>query len=308
VFVLFLPWLAIFVWQFSSVQHSFWIEEPQWTGLFGAFHAYAGSRALAGALGLLAAAGAVRTAQRHAGRAGAPPPLVVVAPWLLAPIAIPLALSRFSAPIYLPKYTIAASVPFAILAADGVDLVPGIAGRAAVLALVGWLSVAPLQRYFGTAHKDDWRHAVPAVERQAQPDDLLLFYPYFQQIPFDYYRQRTDTVERAFPLFGPPPPDDGWDRTFERAVGRHRRVWLVTLANDPTRSAVIDQFQRRFTELRHEQVQHVDVYLFAARASPPGLPRPQPSPDDEEQRHQDHAARNRLEPDAEPRTVHVGDG
>jgi mannosyltransferase len=271
----FLPWLAIFTWQFSSVQRSFWIAEPEWSGLFGPFLTYTGSRTLLYAVGPLALAGAGRMARRsHEPSRSRPAPLLVVLPWLLAPIVLPLLLSRVSSPIFLPKYTIAASVPFAILAADGIAIVPWTVGRLAVLAGVLWLAVAPLEKYYGTIHKDNWRAAVPAVEQQAQPDDLLLFYPYFQQIPFDYYRQRTDTVERAFPLYTPPPPSDGWDRTMERAVGRHRRIWLIMLQGDSTRAPVVAQFQQRFVQRTHQMLQHVDVYLFER----PDVPAPVTTP------------------------------
>jgi hypothetical protein len=126
------------------------------------------------------------------------------------------------------------------------------------------LAVPPLQTYYSTSRKDNWRAAVPAIEQQAQPDDLILFYPYFHRIPFDYYRQRDDLVERAFPLFTPPPPPDGWDRTIARAAGQHRRIWLVTLQGDPTRAAVVAEFERRFAERSHQKLQHIEVWLFEA--------------------------------------------
>jgi hypothetical protein len=131
-----------------------------------------------------------------------------------------------------------------------------------VLAGFVMLTSTPLQKYYGTVRKDNWRAAVPAVERQAHPDDLVLFYPYFHQIPFDFYRQRDDLIERAFPLYTPPPPSDGWPRVMERALGQHNRVWLITLLGDPTKPAVLEQFRLCMTERSHQVMQHVDVYLF----------------------------------------------
>jgi 4-amino-4-deoxy-L-arabinose transferase-like glycosyltransferase len=271
----FLPWLAIFTWQFSAVQHGFWITEPEWAGIFAPFFAYAGSTPGLALLASLAIVGLVRMARRPAHDSVGSPraPLVVVLPWLLAPIALPFLLSRIGSPIFLSKYTIAASVPFAILAADGVAAMHWTVVRVLLVTAVIGLGVAPLQKYYGTVRKDNWRAAVPAVERQAQPDDLILFYPYFHQIPFDYYRQRDDLVERAFPLFTPPPPSDGWDRTIARAVGQHRRIWLVTLQGDPTRAIVVAEFERRFVERSHQKLQHIEVWLFEVpvrRAEPSG--------------------------------------
>ncbi len=271
----FLPWLAIFTWQFSAVQHNFWIPEPEWAGVFAPLFAYAGSKPGLALLAPLAVVGSVCMARpsHRAAMAVARPPLVVVLPWLLAPIVLPFLLSRVSSPIFLSKYTIAASVPFALLAADGVAAARWTTLRVVLVAAVAAVSVSPLQKYYGTSRKDDWRAAVPAIEQQAQPDDLVLFYPYFHQIPFDYYRRRDDLVERAFPLFTPPPPSDGWDRTIARAVGQHRRIWLVTLQGDPTRAAIVAEFERRFSERSHQKLQHIEVWLFVVPTAPTSAPR-----------------------------------
>ncbi len=262
VLVAFLPWLAIFTWQFSSVQRAFWIPEPQWSSAWAPFLAYAGSKTMLWGLGPLAIAGTVAMWRASRAGTGVARPIAIVLPWLLGPIALPFVLSRVSSPIFLEKYTIAASVPFAILAAEGVAVLPLAPLRALVLTGLVVLSVTPLRTYYDTTRKDNWRAAVPAIEQRAQPDDLLVFYPYFHQIPFDFYRQRSDLAERAFPLFDPPPPADGWSHVMERATGGHSRVWLITLQGDATRAAVIDQFRQRFSERAHLTLQHVDAYLF----------------------------------------------
>jgi hypothetical protein len=262
VLVAFLPWLAIFTWQFSSVQRAFWIPEPRWSNVWAPFLAYAGSKTLLSILTPLAGLGAIAMWRARRSNSIVTRPITIVLPWLLGPIALPFLLSRVSSPIFLEKYTIAASVPFAMLAADGVALLPLAPVRALVLSGLIFLGVTPLRAYYDTIRKDNWRAAVPAIEQQAQPDDLVVFYPYFHQIPFDFYRRRSDLAERAFPLFAPPPPADGWSRVMERATGQHRRVWLITLQGDPTRDVVIDQFRQRFDERLHLTLQHIDAYLF----------------------------------------------
>ena len=106
---------------------------------------------------------------------------------------------------------------------------------------------------------------MPAIERLEQPDDVIVFYPYFHQIPFDFYRRRLDTAERAFPLFHPPPPAGAWPGLMERATGRHARIWLITLQGDPTRAAVQAQFRQRFVERQRLTLQHVEADLFERR-------------------------------------------
>jgi len=262
VLVAFLPWLAIFTWQFSSVQRAFWIPEPRWSSAWAPLLAYAGSRPLAWCLAPLAALGALAMWRTRRPNSVVSAPITIALPWLLGPIALPFLLSRVSSPIFLEKYTIAASVPFAILAANGLAVLPLAPLRALVLTIIVIAGVTPLREYYGTIRKDNWRAAVPAIEQQARADDLIVFYPYFHEIPFDFYRERSDLDERAFPLFDPPPPPDGWARVMERATGRHARVWLITLAGDPTRTLVIDQFRQRFTERSHLKLQHIEAYLF----------------------------------------------
>ena len=262
VLVAFLPWLAIFTWQFSSVQRAFWIPEPQWSSAWAPLLAYAGSKPLLWCLAPLATLGAIAMWRARRPNSIVARPITIVLPWLLGPIALPFLLSRVSSPIFLEKYTIAASVPFAVLAAEGVALLPFAPVRALVLGGLILLGVTPLRAYYDTIRKDNWRSAVPAIEARAQPDDLLVFYPYFHQIPFDFYRRRSDLAERAFPLFDPPPPADGWSHVMERATGQHRRIWLITLQGDATRAVVIDQFRQRFAERLNLQLQHIDAYLF----------------------------------------------
>jgi uncharacterized membrane protein len=275
VFSAFLPWLAIFTWQFSSVQHGFWIPEPPLTDVFAPLLAYAGSGAVLALLAPLALAGIIRGMRpglrEHRGdntrpglreHRGDPVSLIILLPWMLAPILLPFALSLVSSPIFLAKYTIAASIPFAILAADGLAALPWAVLRMSVLACIVVLSATPLRTYYGALRKDNWRAAVAAIERQVGPNDVIVFYPYFHQIPFDFYRQNEALAERSFPLFSPPPPADGWDRAMERAVGVHRRVWLVTMQGDQTKAAVLDQFRARMTERGRQQLQHIEVYVF----------------------------------------------
>jgi 4-amino-4-deoxy-L-arabinose transferase-like glycosyltransferase len=267
VLVTFLPWLAIFTWQFSSVQHAFWIPKPAWPAIGAPFLAYAGSKTLLWALTPLAILGTVAMWRARRAEPVVARPIAIVLPWLVAPVALPFLLSRISSPIFLEKYTIAASVPFAILAAEGLALLPRARLRALALAGLMLLGIAPLRTYYAAIRKDNWRAAVPVIEQYAKPDDLVVFYPYFHQIPFDFYCQRSDLAERAFPLFEPPPPADGWTNVIERATGGHRRIWLITLQGDSTRTAVIDQFRQRFVERVHLTLQHVDAQLFERGAS-----------------------------------------
>jgi hypothetical protein len=177
----------------------------------------------------------------------------------------PFVLSLVSSPIFLPKYTIAASVPFAILAAAGIAALPFRVVRAAALATCVAVSARTLPAFYEAHTKDGWAEATPTVEALARPEDAVVVYPYFNKIAFDFYRERDDLQVRAFPLFTAPPPDDGWPVTFERATAGRDRIWFVTLAADPTAPVALGQLRGAF-ELTSRQVrQKVAIYQFDRR-------------------------------------------
>ena len=215
VLVAFLPWLPQFTWQVDYVQQSFWIAEPASNGWFEAFRTYAGGPSLV-YLQVTFGLSGVLSLRRLAPLPGGRSPLLVLVPWLLAPILVPFGLSFFGSSIFLPKYTIAASVPFALLVGAGILSLRIRVLQAAALATCLALGLWTLPRYYDTQTKDGWREAVATVEERARPDDLIVVYPYFNAYAYNLYRQRDDVVVRPFPLYGAPPPPDGWPVTNKR--------------------------------------------------------------------------------------------
>lgn len=259
VFVAFLPWLPTFTWQVSYVQQSFWIAEPASNGWFEAFRTYAGSQMLVYLQVTLAVLGVV-SLRRAAPAAGARSPLLFLLPWILGPILIPFALSFLGSSIFLPKYTIAASIPFALLVGAGIVSLPFRAARASVVVACIVLSLRTLPAYYDTQTKDGWREAVAAVEARAGRGDLVVIYPYFNAYAYNLYQQRTDVVVRPFPMYGPPPPQDGWPVTIARGTAPYDRIWFVTLAQDPTARVVIDALQTQFTPISLDVVQKIAIH------------------------------------------------
>ncbi len=265
VFAAFLPWLPVFTWQVSLVQTSFWIAAPEPMGLLEAFRTYTGSDDLLHVLLPAIAWGMYRLARRPATPAPPRPALVFLLPWLAGPIVFPFVLSLVGSPIFLPKYTIAASVPFAILAAAGIAGLPFRLVQAAALAACVALSARTLPAYYDVQTKDGWANAVPVVEALARPDDAVVVYPYFNTIAFNFYRQRDDLQVRPFPLFTAPPPEDGWPVTFERATAGRDRIWFVTLAADPTAQVALEHLRADFELTSHQVRQKVALYRFDRR-------------------------------------------
>ena len=262
---LYSPWLSILVRQATRVQESFWIPQLPWTAIVQPFHTYSGSLPLVALLSPLALVGAFRyrsVSQIHEDSAV---PVVVLLAWTFCPIVLPFLLSQIGSPIFLPKYTISASVPFAILGACGVMAVPRAALRAALVMTMAVLAYWPLARYYTIPRKDDWRTAVARMESLARPGDLVILHQGFNQWVYDYYRKRQDLVQIGSP-FGPGAPDASTNATLAsnlaRTVGSHPRVWLFILHYDKWREPIASAFERAFAERAHFQPNNMDVYLF----------------------------------------------
>lgn len=263
-FAAFLWWLPVFTWQVDLVQTRFWIEAPEPTGFVASFRRYAGSPELLRLLGPIAVIGLVRLMYRSAPGLSRRP-LFFVLPWLAAPIAFPFLLSLIDTPIFLSKYTIPASVPFAILVAAGLTALPWRRLRIAAVAALVVLSLRLLPAYYAVPAKDGWREAVATLEALAEPGDAVVLYPYFNRIAFDFYVSRDDLQVRPLALYTEPPPVDGWEPTIRRATGGRPRVWLVALAFDSSKAPVVEAFGRRYLLRTHQVRQKIEIFGFDRR-------------------------------------------
>lgn len=257
---LFSPWIAVLRAQAARVEHGFWIPPRPWIGILQPLHTYSGSIPLACLIVPLAVCGAWKLRRGAAG--GDPSPLAFLLPWMLGPIVLPFLLSRIGSPIFLPKYTIPASVPFALMTGYGLGNLSRRWLRELLIAAIVVLSAWSLHDFYGITRKDAWRDAAAEVDAQAQPGDLVMLHQGFDQYPFDFYLKRHDLVEVGSP-FGPTePPADTVPPGVAKTIGDHRRVWLVGLSGEPARPLIVDELRRHFTERAHFQPAHIDVYLF----------------------------------------------
>jgi len=269
--LLYSPWVSVLVRQATRVQEGFWIPQLPWQNIFQPFHTYAGSIPLVILLSILAVLGAWRYRSLAGAIDHSSAPVIVLLAWTLCPIVLPFLLSRIGSPIFLPKYTIAASVPFAMLAACGTMALPRTGLRVALVVLVATLAAWPLSAYFTKPRKDGWRAAVAQMEALAQPGDLVVLHQGFNQWVYDYYSRRKDLEQLASP-FGPAPPDESPGQPIATrlasAVGSHRRVWLFVLHYDPWRRPLASAFAQTFLEREHFQPNNMDVYLFERTSAP----------------------------------------
>jgi 4-amino-4-deoxy-L-arabinose transferase-like glycosyltransferase len=276
----FLIWLPTFYLQVRQVQAGFWIPPPEVDGLLAALRQYSGSATLLWILGGLALLG-TWSARAREGQPVAP--AVLLLPWFLVPVLLPYALSFAGESIFLPKYTIAASIPFSLLAAIGASRASRwwqIAAAAIAIAAVCSLSMGELRKYYPSVRKDQWREMVAAVEARARPGDVLVFHPYFTQIPYNVYGARTDLVAAPFPKHASQLTTTTLPYVFDQLRGDRQRVWLILMSFDARKPLLLSALQSRFRSVERIKTFHIDAYLCeypvgpAVRAHEEGAPAP----------------------------------
>ena len=279
---LFLPWVPVMIEQISRVQQSFWIPAPSLRLLGLTLDEYLFSNSLQWIhLLLITLCIITHWRLRHEG-VGVDShssedahreawfsdrvKIYFLLTWLLVPVLLPFILSYFMRPIFLPKYTIAALPAFIILAARGLMDIRFAPARLFLVALILFLSLSGLRGYWGTQRKTDWRDAVAYFNQTAKPDDLVLFYPSFSQIPFDYYL-RLPTVQKV--PFSPP----GAEVTSAQAgsiireiVQGRERVWLVIHSFENEQTLLVKKHLGEMYNLRGQNIlPGIEVYLYEGR-------------------------------------------
>jgi 4-amino-4-deoxy-L-arabinose transferase-like glycosyltransferase len=257
----FAPWIGPLASQIARVGGAFWIPPPSWSDVVAVFGAYAGSVWLGWGLGAFAIVGVIAAA-RFRSPATHPRAAVILACWLVACTIGPFLASQMGTPIFLPKYTIAASVPFAILAGMGIARLPWEWLRASMVGLLIAATLGPLSHYDATPEKDDWRGATALIERLARPGDVVLFYPGFNRLPFWYYRTRADLVDEPLPIYPGLVSPALTPAIVKGTVRHHDRLWLVMLHAEPQRAAILREAERWRTRTGSYETPHVDIYLL----------------------------------------------
>jgi mannosyltransferase len=278
--LLFLPWLTVLVQQVSRVQKGFWIPRLPPRSLLDTLVSYAGSGALAWILFPMVALAIFLgwkglTEEDAAADAPAAKPQEVLLEsrlktyllllWLVCPIILPFILSQFSTPIFLPKYTIPASLAFIILAARGLLSVRFHQLRMLLVLLIACFTLIDLRNYYSAVKKDVWRDAVANVERLAQADDVVLFSEPPGQRPFDYYSKRTDLIKKPFPDYSSELRADNISELLKPEVEGHDRVWLVLSHPGILTPQIAEQLKQWYVVAEHKLEPGVEIYLFEKR-------------------------------------------
>ncbi len=134
---LFIPWTVVLVHQIMGIKEGLfvnlnWLPEPQWSDLLGTFSLFSYYDPVTLTLFSLLALSAMLKQQKE----GHTCFLIL---WLFIPILVPFIISHLAFPIFLPKYTIAASLAFYVLASRGISQISNVYLKGAVLAtMVFW--------------------------------------------------------------------------------------------------------------------------------------------------------------------------
>ena len=207
-------------------------------------------------------------------------PVCFLAIWLLTINLIPFIVSHFSAPIYLLRYTIAASVALYLLVAKGISNVNHRSTKLAVMGIIVVLSVANLQVYYTSITKPQGREATALIDANFKSGDVVLVAPYWEHLTFDYYNNRTDVVVK--PIYSWAVADKptsfwatpSWLRPEDKVkeiqsdVNGHDRVWLLAVRFEDGKAAenfTLNILNESYANVYKNSYHSYDVYLFEKR-------------------------------------------
>jgi mannosyltransferase len=210
VVALFAPWIVVLIGQISRHLAGSNLAAPTINDFIYTFSVYSGTPALLVlflALSVLSLFGyqkvrgstdwktlKAREAYAWEVRIQAAAPILFLSLWLIAIDLIPFIVSRFSTPIYLDRYTIAASVALYLLVAKGISNINYRYAKIAVLGVIVILCVTNLQVYDTSVTKPQARDAVGFIDANLKSGDVILVSPDSHYAIFDYYNNKTDAV------------------------------------------------------------------------------------------------------------------
>lgn len=275
VLLLFAPWLVVLSQQISE-HKSFWIRPPSLFELRYAFLQIAGSYHLFFLLVPLAALPVVWSILDKVSKAHAPlvekeeselplstnKKVCFLVVCLACPILLPFIASFFVTPFFLAKYTICASLPFIVLAARGLRMIPWRMVQVGLLVIFVVLAQYDLNDYWKWPRKDRWREAVTFFNQTAQPNDLVVFTEPAAHQAFEYYSTHRDLLQRGLPLYNNEFDADTVDDVLKPVVDDHQRVWIVLSHQIDKCELVKKQMSEWYAVREHHTEPGVELYLF----------------------------------------------
>ncbi len=137
--------------------------------------------------------------------------------WLFVPFIISVIISYTIQPIYHNRYFIASFPTLILLFSKGISNFRKAPIILFVLFIVVVLQVPLIEGYYKDIQKDQWREATNYIENNTKDNDIILLYPKFTKIPFDYYYQKDINYI-------------GINNSLEinSSINNGNRIWLIT--------------------------------------------------------------------------------
>ena len=155
-------------------------------------------------------------------------------------------------PMYSVRYLLPFLPPYCILVARGIGSLRWSGARIAVALLLMLTLLVGNWNAWRTEQNADWRGVTSYVLGQAQPGDVVLFSPRWNEKPFDYYNRGRVDINMDLPI---PVTVDAAQRVVEDISDRYQRVWLVWTSghySDP------DGIVKQILESRYRVVEERD--------------------------------------------------
>jgi mannosyltransferase len=207
-------------------------------------------------------------------------PVYFLAAWLITVNLIPIIISLFTPPIYgEPKYTIAASVALYLLVAKGTSNINHRPIKLAVIGIVVVLSVANFPGYYFVSTRPQAREATSLIDANFKSGDVVLVYPDWQLLPFNYYNNRTDIAAKPIHAWAADKPTNllsilSTNRSLDKmqelqsAVNGHNRVWFLnpTYEYGTSQNLVLGVLNESYAKSYVKSYYGYDAYLYEKRS------------------------------------------
>ena len=127
-------------------------------------------------------------------------------------------------PMYAVRYLLPFLPPCCILVAVGINTLKWNWARIVITLLLVLILLVGDWNAWRIEQNADWRGASSYVLEQAQPGDVVLFSPRWNEKPFAYYTQGRVEINMDLPI---PVTVDAAKRVATDVANRYKRVWLV---------------------------------------------------------------------------------
>lgn len=168
--------------------------------------------------------------------------------WLLFPVISVFTVSYLLRPIFVPRYMIIVLPALLVLVGDGLARLSNMKMYVVLVGLAGIMAVSNLYWHTGLpvyarlgfvtfADQEDWKGVSEYIRDHGDPNDSIIFYPYFIRYPFEYYWKQFDQnttakieeISSASYTIGGVMPEPNMKRIQDRA--KSGRTWLVLSHN-----------------------------------------------------------------------------